>query len=380
MATLRAAERSYRQNRYTRRSFLKAAGALAVTGALSPLFSAPSTRAASFAGQTVEILVPFAEGGATDVGARFLAPFLERYLPGNPRVRIRNMPGGGSIQGANYFEANARPDGLLVLCTTSSTSFPYMLGQQGVNYDLSNKRVAMTLPFGLVVYTSPETGIQDASQLKQSRQPLVYGGIGATASDMPVLLALELLELDFRAVLGFSGRGPIRLAFERGETNLDFQFTPVYLSQVVDLVRAGRAVPLMTGGAINPQTGTFIDRDPVVADLPSVYEVYRTLYGRDPSGPAWDAFQAASVLTLSNGLTWFLHEDTPAEILEAWYQAVGQIMNDPEYHQRGESITGGYPLYPGHETEAAMRRALDPEPHVRDWLIDLLSTKYQVRF
>ena len=99
-----------------------------------------------------------------------------------------------------------------------------------------------------------------------------------------------------KSVLGFQGRGPIRLAFERGETNLDFQFTSVYLTQVKPLVESKKAVPLMTGGASDAQ-GRFTARDPVVGDLPSVYEVYKAIIGKEPAGPVWGAYESAAALT-----------------------------------------------------------------------------------
>ncbi|MFN3449467.1 MAG: tricarboxylate transporter, partial [Roseococcus sp.] len=68
-----------------------------------------------YAGKTVEVIVPFAPGGAADVGARFVAPFLEKHVAGSPRVTVRNVPGGGSMLGASFFAANAKPDGLMLM-------------------------------------------------------------------------------------------------------------------------------------------------------------------------------------------------------------------------------------------------------------------------
>lgn len=361
----------------TRRDFLRTTAAAAATG---PFVRPRGAHAAPYAGKTLEVLVPFAPGGAVEVGARFTAPFLEKYMPGNPRVSVRTMPGGASILGANYFEANARPDGLLALCTSSSTSHPYMLGQQGVKYSLKGKRVGMTLSFGPVLYVSPATGVKSPADLLKTREKLTYGAIGATASDLPILLAFELLKLDVNVVLGFTGRGPIRIAFERGETNLDFQFTPVYLTQVVHLVQQGRAVPLMTGGALDLERGTFTKRDPVVSDLPSAYEAYKALHGQEPSGTPWDAYQASAALTFTHGLTWWLHGDTTPEILESWYEAVKRAVADPEFKEKSKSVTGGYPLYPGSQTEASIQKALHPSAEVTGWLKTLLSTKYKVKF
>ena len=101
-----------------------------------------------------------------------------------------------------------------------------------------------------------------AADIKDSSAPLIYGGIAAAASDLPGLLSFEVLGLDVKSVLGFNGRGPVRLAFEQGEVNVDYQFTPVYLTQVVPSVEAGTAVPLWTGGSMSAD-GVLSERDVV---------------------------------------------------------------------------------------------------------------------
>jgi tripartite-type tricarboxylate transporter receptor subunit TctC len=356
------------------RGGIAASAALAIT-AVTP--ASPASADDFYAGRTIEIIVPFAEGGVTDVTARFLQSFLAKHIPGNPEITIRNLGGGGSILGANHFEENAEPNGEMILFTTSSSAFPYLLQQEGVEYDLSNKRVGYTIAIGPIVYASTETGVESVADLANPAQPLVYGGIGATASDMPVILAFEALGVDVQTVLGFQGRGPIRLAFERGETNLDFQFTAVYLTQVQPAVEEGRAVALMTGGSSDAD-GNFTARDPVISDLPSVYEAYVEIHGSEPGGPAWDAYQAAAALTFEYGLTAWMHEDTPQEALEALAAAADAINADPDFQQRGQEVTGGYQLQRGLDVEDNIKRALNLDPDVEEWLRTLLIEKYNV--
>jgi hypothetical protein len=332
-----------------------------------------------YAGKTIEVIVPFAPGGAADVGARFAAPFMEKHIAGNPRVTVRNIPGGASMLGASYFAANARPDGLTLLCTTSSTIFPWMFGHPSARYDMSRMKLAMALSFGPVAYVSPRTGVRKPADLLKPAEPLVYGGIGAAASDLPILLAFELLRLPVKTVLGFEGRGPIRLAFERGETNFDFQFTPVYLTQVLPLVREGKAIPLFTGGFPNDR-GELVQRDPVVADLPSVFEVYRELYGSRPAGPRWKAYEAAAVLTFTYGLTWWAPEGTSLEALRALYAAVDRMGADRDFQEKAKPVTGGYPLRRGDAVERGVGKAMRPTLDVTKYITDLLRDKYNVRF
>ncbi|WP_199223281.1 Bug family tripartite tricarboxylate transporter substrate binding protein [Oricola cellulosilytica] len=331
-----------------------------------------------FAGKTIEIVVPFGEGGATFVSAKFLEPYFEKHLPGNPEIDVVSRPGGGSILGANWFEQNAKSDGTTILFTTSSTANPFVLGQEGVEYRLADYRVAYSHPFSAVAYVSPDTGVTSAADIKNASTPLIYGGIAAAASDLPGLLSFEVLDLDVKTVLGFNGRGPVRLAFEQGELNLDYQFTPVYLTQVVPSVAEGRAVPLWTGGAM--ENGVLKARDPIAPELPSVYEVYEQMNGGAPSGIEWEAFQGVASVTYAYGLTGYMHPDTPQEVLDIFAETVAAINADPEFQAESQEVTNGARLNAGPDTEAAIKAALSPSQEVKDYLRKLLSDKYGVNF
>lgn len=332
-----------------------------------------------FAGKTIDVIVPFGPGGATFVSAKFLEPFFEKHLPGNPEINVIDRPGGGSLLGANWFEKNAKSDGTTILFTTSSTANPFVLGQKGVEYKLADYRVAYSHPFSAVAYVSPSTGVKSAADIKNSKTPLIYGGIAAAASDLPGLLSFEVLDLDVKSVLGFNGRGPVRLAFEQGEVNLDYQFTPVYLTQVVPSVAAGTAVPLWTGGSTDAD-GKLTQRDPIAPELPSVFEVYEELNGSAPSGIEWEAFQGIASVTYAYGLTGYMKPDTPQEVLDIFVEAVTAINADPEFQAESEKVTNGARLNAGPETEAAIKAALSPSEAVKTYLRTLLSDKYGVKF
>lgn len=247
---------------------------------LATLAAAPAAAQENyFEGKEIDVIVPFSPGGATFVSAKFLEPYFEKHLPGNPSVNVIDRPGGGSILGANWFEQNARDDGTTILFTTSSTANPFVLGQAEVEYDLASYRVAYSHPFSAVAYVSPGLGVESHMDIKDATQPLIYGGIAATASDLPAILSFEVLDLDVTSVLGFGGRGPVRLAFERGETSLDYQFTPVYLTQVVPMIEEGNAVPVWTGGSV-AEDGTLSARDPIAPRFAlGLRSVFRSLRG-----------------------------------------------------------------------------------------------------
>ena len=69
--------------------------------------------AQTYPGQDIEMLVGFSAGGGTDVMARTLEPFLEKYIGDGANIVIKNIP-GASGQIAVTQVAEARPDGYTI--------------------------------------------------------------------------------------------------------------------------------------------------------------------------------------------------------------------------------------------------------------------------
>jgi tripartite-type tricarboxylate transporter receptor subunit TctC len=80
-------------------------------GALALPLLLAARGAAAQDGRRLELIVPYPPGGGNDIGARALAPLLEREL-GMPVV-VLNRPGAGSQIGMAQV-ARARPDGLTI--------------------------------------------------------------------------------------------------------------------------------------------------------------------------------------------------------------------------------------------------------------------------
>lgn len=352
------------------RQFVGGAIVLALLLAAGPAYG----QAPYYAGKSIEFLVPTAVGGATDVLARFLAPYFEKHVAGNPSVRIRNMPGGGTLTGMNWFAANAKPDGTMVLASTVSSKFATILENPAARFDFRKMQLIAANGSGGVIYTSARTGIRRAAELPKA-QGLVFGSIPQPGSELPVLLMFEVLGMSPRVVFGFESRGPIRLAFERGEVNLDFQALFVYNSLVLPMVREGKAVPLMTLGYINEQ-GQMV-RDPAVPDLPTVYEVFQEIYGRKPDGLLrWKAYRAALAASGAYGRGWWVPAGTPPEALQALREAVTRMNRDPEFLQQAKTLMEGYPLLPGDRVEREVLRALRTTLDVTKYIKDVLREKY----
>lgn len=357
-----------------RRRFMAAAG-LAALGAFS--FTGTAL-AADFSGERIEWIIPFKEGGGSDTWARFYAPFFSEHLPGNPTVAVKNVPGGGSTTGANQFASRARPDGLTILGTSGSTQFPYLLGDKRVRYDYKDWITVLASPTGGVVYVKPELGVESAADLNKLKGvELVYGSQGATSLDLIPLLAFEGMGLDVKAVFGMKGRGAGRLAFERGETNIDYQTSSAYLKNVIPLVEAGEAVPLFTWGALDDE-GNLV-RDPTFPDLPHFAEAYEMMTGEKPSGEWFDAWKSFFAAGFAAQKMIFLPKGTPDDIVEAWRKAAEAVVASEAMQARKEAVLGAYKQAIGQAAVKAKELATDVSPEAKEWVSNWLQEKYNVR-
>src|SRR5690348_10299641 len=96
-----------------RRMFVAAVLVAAVLA--NAIGAAPLARADDVAdfyrGKRINLIVSYGTGGGYDVYARVLAKYMSKHIPGNPNIIIQNMPGAGSLRGANYIYNVAARDG-----------------------------------------------------------------------------------------------------------------------------------------------------------------------------------------------------------------------------------------------------------------------------
>lgn len=332
---------------------------------------------ADFSGETIEFVIPFSESGGSAKWANFYAPLLSGALPGEPTVVVKFMPGAGSTKGANWFQNNRTDDGTVIFGTSGSTQFPYLLGDPRVRYDYNDWQVVLASGTGGVAYLPPDLAAQyDGNVANLADVDFIYGSQGATRLDLVPLLAWEMLGLNVEPVFGIKGRGDGRLMFERGEANIDYQTSSSFLSGVMPLVDDGKAVPMMTWGALDADGN--IVRDPTFPDIPTFKEVCDATDGCETSGEAWDAWKAFFVAGFPAQKMVFLPGSTDAEIVEAFSTAFDTIKSDDDFGQTAAPVLGVYPQMTRDEAQGALQSATTVSDEATTFVTNWLQERYGV--
>ncbi len=356
---------------FTRRATLGLAAAAVAS------FAVPANADMDLAGKTVEWVIPFSESGGSAKWANFYAPLLAEALPGNPTVVVKFMPGAGSTKGANWFQNQAKADGKTIFGSSGSTQFPYLLGDPRVRYEYKDWNVVLASGTGGVAYLPPDL----AAKWKEDPKSLtdvdfIYGSQGATRLDLVPLLAWEMLGLKVEPVFGIKGRGDGRLMFERGEANIDYQTSSSYLKGVTPLVKDGKAVPMMTWGALD-DNGNIV-RDPTFPDIPTFKEVYKQMKGEDPSGPAWDAWKAFFVAGFPAQKMVFLPKGATSEMMETYSNAFKKVHARSDFAEISAKRLGKYPQMTGPDAAAALIQAISVSDEAKGFVKNWLKERYGV--
>ena len=349
---------------------------LALAGAAA-LSMSTATFALDLNGKTVTWVIPFSEKGGSAKWANFYAPLLSKALPGQPTVVVKFMPGAGSTKGANYFQKQRNGDGTLIFGSSGSTQFPYLLGDPRVRYEYKDWNVVLASGTGGVAYLDAKMGAAFKKDPKSIvGQDFIYGSQGATRLDLVPLLAWEMLGLKVEPVFGIKGRGDGRLMFERGEANIDYQTSSGYLKGSAALVKEGKAVPMMTWGALD-SSGNIV-RDPTFPEIPTFKEVYTKVKGKAPSGEAWDAWKAFFIAGFPAQKMVFLPKGTKTDVIDAYSAAFEKVKGQADFAKISKKRLGIYPQMTGGAATAALKQATSVPASAKAYVQDWLKKRYGV--
>src|SRR5262245_23154641 len=182
--------------------------------------SAAAQEPIAFKGKTITMLVGSAAGGGTDATGRVIAPFLTKYLPGNPAVVVQNMPCADGIVALNYFVQQVQPDGLTVTTGESPQIDPIRYRAPQSRYDPVKFEFVGGVGRGgsmIVMDSAAEQRLHD-----KAAAPVTVGVASAVPRSGQLIAAWGMGFLGWNAkwITGYRGTSALMLALQQGELDM----------------------------------------------------------------------------------------------------------------------------------------------------------------
>src|SRR5262245_17814151 len=193
-------------------------GTLLAALVAAPLAAHCETAEEFFKGKQISLIVGYNPGGTYDLYSRLAASVLPRYIPGNPTIIPKNMPGVASVKAANFLASQAPKDGLTIGMIGQQLALTQALRDPAVEYDMRAfnwlGRFTPIVEVTVIWHTAPVKTLEDATKRETT---LAATSAGSTSDSMPLLMN-KLAGTRFKIIKGYPGTTGSILAMERGET------------------------------------------------------------------------------------------------------------------------------------------------------------------
>jgi tripartite-type tricarboxylate transporter receptor subunit TctC len=200
---------------------MRAIAAASVVVCVLTATSPAAAQADFYKGKTVTIVVGARAVGSLSVSAQILAHHMGRYIPGNPTVILRQMPGGAHLNATNYVFNVADPDGLTILAANPQVAMAQLFKMPAVRFDARRFIwIGSSGSDAALFAIHPALPYKTFKDLQTASKELVIGttGPGSNSHDVPLLLK-EFAGAKFRLVSGYPANTDIKLALERREVD-----------------------------------------------------------------------------------------------------------------------------------------------------------------
>jgi tripartite-type tricarboxylate transporter receptor subunit TctC len=201
---------------HVRRAAAMAVCLVAASGAIATANADPV--ADFYAGKRIDFVVGGNAGGGYDIYSRLLARYLPHYIPGNPLILVRNMPGAGSIIATRYMYNQATKDGLQIASVFRGAIMEPLLGDaDAAKYDprrfaflsSANSETSLCL-------ARPDAPVKKFADLFDKELIVSAAGRGTSVNDLAFVLK-NVLGVKLKIVTGYKGTLDSLMAVEQNE-------------------------------------------------------------------------------------------------------------------------------------------------------------------
>jgi tripartite-type tricarboxylate transporter receptor subunit TctC len=297
-----------------------------------------------FKGNTIGINIGYGPGGGYDTYARTFARHFGRFVPGNPNVVPRNMPGGGGLKVANYVYFLAPKDGTELGAFASSTAMEPTMGNVEAKFDAGKFSWIGSMDQDVSfcgVWQRP--GVASSFQEMMTKET-IFGSAGpASISHQHPMVLKNLLHANAKVIAGYEGNKEVNLAMQRGEVNgACGLFVSSINSQFLPDVKAGRLKLVIQMGP---------KKSDAFGPVPSVYDYVNTDEDKQVLDLHFKQILLARPVVGPPGM--------PKERLAILRKAFADTMKDPAFLADAEKMNIEIDPASGEQVEQLLRQFAD---------------------
>ncbi|PLC50698.1 3-phosphoglycerate dehydrogenase [Pollutimonas subterranea] len=292
-----------------RKSLKKLAAMGAAAFALSASAGIPLAHAA-YPEHPINMVVSYGPGGGTDLVARAIAPYIEKYLGNGARIVVLNRPGAGGAIGFAEI-ARAKPDGYTIgfLNTPNMLTIPLERKAQyhWTDFDLIGNLIDDPDSFAVNANGKIKTLKDLVEYAKAHPGDVTVGTTGIGSDDHLAMLMFEKGTGTKLTHVPYKGAGEVRSAISSGEIML----AAMNIGEVMAYIKGGS--PLIDLGVMSDE------RTDLAPDLPTFKEQGHDIIMASLRG-----------IGAPKGL--------PEDVSKKLVSAVEQAVNDPGFREQAKKL------------------------------------------
>jgi tripartite-type tricarboxylate transporter receptor subunit TctC len=304
----------------------------------------------------IRMIVGYAAGNEYDIGARLLARYWEKHIPGNPKIIIQNMPQGASLQAANYLYNQAPRDGTVIGSITRNIVNTALLSNSNLQAD-PRKFIWLggtSFP-GRVCVAGKNAPTQKMADVFTREVITGSNGPGNSTHILPTVFN-HLLGAKFKIVEGYRGTADILLAIERDEVQAVCASYGQFRNSSAAFQEGRLKIIFRAEEGIMPE----------IPDVPSIYEFAKTEQQKQ--------FMRFVFSSTEFGRPYVLPPEVPAERVAILREAFADAVKDPELIAEAAKLQVDMSFRPPQELDRITKALYETPPELIEAVQKLLPS------
>ena len=315
----------------------------ALAGLLVGLATTSVQAADYYAGKQIEMLIGADVAGGYDIYARAVARYLGKYIPGNPNVIPRNMPGAGSaIAGGQLYRVSPK-DGTVIGALMPGAIMGRLLDERASTlFDPTKFIYIGTADSGTRVCMTYENSTTKTYADALANKTIMAASQAGGATRDYAAIHNHATGTKFDVISGYKGTSDIMLAMERGEAAglCGFDFSSLK-SQKSDWLR-DKKINILMQDALDPEP------ELTAMGVPQIWGYIKN-----------DLDKKATELILSQqlfGRSYVVPPDTNPEAVQILREAFNKTMADKDFLAEADRLRIGITASTGEKLQEVVQR------------------------